>query len=90
MNLKGLFLPHLLRFLIYFYSSEDFDIAGGQLQVKFDRIAPNANVSHTVVVQPKKYGYFNFTAAEISYQPSEDSAEVKIILPNLQSALIFF
>lgn len=60
------------------FSTEDFDIAGGQLQVKFDRIAPNANVSHTVVVKPKKYGYFNFTAAEVSYQPSEDSAEIQI------------
>lgn len=59
-----------------YFSTEDFEIAGGQLQVKFDRIAPNANVSHTVVVKPKKFGYFNFTAAEVSYQPSEDTAEV--------------
>merc|ERR1712212_362805 len=60
------------------FSTEDFDVVGGQLQVKFDRIAPNANVSHVVVVQPKKYGYFNFTAGEISYQPSEDTAEIQI------------
>jgi len=60
------------------FSPEDFDLAGGQLQVKFDRIAPAANVSHTIVVQPKKYGYFNFTAAEVSYQPSDESSEIQI------------
>jgi len=60
------------------FSTEDFDIVGGQLQVKFDRIAPGANVSHAVVVQPKKFGYFNITSAEVTYQPSEDSDEIQI------------
>ncbi|CAL4140793.1 unnamed protein product [Meganyctiphanes norvegica] len=60
------------------FSPEDFDLAGGQLQVKFDRIAPGTNVSHTIVVLPKKYGYFNFTSAEVSYQPSDESSEIQI------------
>jgi translocon-associated protein subunit beta len=60
------------------FNSESFEIAAGQLQVKFDRIAPSANVSHVVVVRPKQFGYYNFTAAEVSYLPSEDSKDVQI------------
>lgn len=60
------------------FSSDSFEIAAGQLQVKFDRIPPNANVSHTIVVRPKQFGYYNFTAAEVSYLPSEDSEEVQV------------
>lgn len=60
------------------YSSESFEITAGQLQVKFDRIPPSANVSHTVVVRPRQFGYYNFTAAEVSYLPSEDSKDVQI------------
>ncbi|KAL7646544.1 UNVERIFIED_CONTAM: hypothetical protein RMT77_001795 [Armadillidium vulgare] len=59
------------------FSTHDFDIVGGQLQVKFDRIAPSANVSHAVVIRPKKFGYYNFTAAELTYQSSEDSTEIQ-------------
>ncbi|KAA0184198.1 hypothetical protein HAZT_HAZT001254 [Hyalella azteca] len=60
------------------FNSDSFEIAAGQLQVKFERIAPSANVSHTVVVRPKQFGYYNFTAAEVSYLPSEDSKDVQI------------
>jgi len=60
------------------FSAEHFDIVAGQAQVKFDRIAPSANVSHTIVVRPKQYGYFNFTAAVVSYLPSEESKDVQI------------
>merc|ERR1712212_281162 len=60
------------------FNSEHFDIVAGQPQVKFDRIAPSANVSHTIVVRPKQYGYFNFTAAVVSYLPSEESKDVQI------------
>lgn len=60
------------------FGPESFDIVAGRVQVKFDRIPPGANVSHSVVVRANQYGYFNFTAAEVSYIPSEDSQNVQI------------
>merc|ERR1712098_669360 len=49
------------------FRAEDFDIVSGQLKYKLDRVAPGGNSSQTVVVRAKKFGYFNFTAAEVSY-----------------------
>jgi len=44
--------------------------------VKIDRLPPGANNSHTLVLRPKKFGYFNFTSAEVSYQPSDDLEQI--------------
>lgn len=60
------------------FNPDAFDVVGGQLRVSLDRIPPGANVSHVVVVRPRKYGYFNFTSAQVSYLPSEDAAEVRV------------
>ncbi|KAI1901495.1 hypothetical protein AGOR_G00035020 [Albula goreensis] len=53
------------------FPPEDFGIVSGMLNVKWDRIAPASNVSHTVVLRPLKAGYFNFTSATVSYVAQE-------------------
>lgn len=62
------------------FPHEAFDLVSGKLEVQIDRIAPSTNITHVVVVRPRAHGYFNFTAADISYRPIESS-------PNLQYAL---
>ncbi|XP_060934124.1 translocon-associated protein subunit beta-like [Limanda limanda] len=53
------------------FPPEDFGIVSGMLNVKWDRIAPASNVSHTVVLRPLKAGYFNFTSASVRYLAQE-------------------
>jgi translocon-associated protein subunit beta len=63
------------------FRQEDFDVVAGQTKYRLDRVAPGANASHTVVVRPKKFGYFNFTAAEVTYNAGESG----VILTGLSS-----
>uniref|UniRef100_A0A2I3HJE3 Translocon-associated protein subunit beta n=1 Tax=Nomascus leucogenys TaxID=61853 RepID=A0A2I3HJE3_NOMLE len=58
------------------FPPEDFGIVSGMLNVKWDRIAPASNVSHTMVLRPLKAGYFNFTSAAITYLAQEDGPVV--------------
>ena len=51
---------------------------GGQAVVKFNRIPPKSNNSHVLVVRPKKFGYFNFTSAEVRYKSGEDGGVTKM------------
>ena len=52
--------------------------SGGQTVVKFNRIPPKSNNSHVLVVRPKKFGYFNFTSAEVRYKSGEEGGVTKI------------
>lgn len=58
------------------FPPSDFDIVSGSLDATFDKILPGANVTHSLVVKPNKYGLFNFTSAEVTYRFSEDIVEV--------------
>jgi len=55
------------------FPAEAFDLISGKLEASLDRIAPQTNVSHVLVVRPRSHGYFNFTAAEVSYRPVESN-----------------
>jgi len=54
----------------------DFKVVGGHTDVNFGRIPPAANVTHTLVVRPIKFGYYNFTAAQVTYKSGDESPEL--------------
>jgi len=55
----------------------DFAVVGGQAEVSLGRIPPQGNVTHTLVVRPLKFGYYNFTAAQVTYTSGDDSKEIQ-------------
>eukprot|EP01137_Pigoraptor_chileana_P021595 Opistho-2@85527 len=59
------------------FPTEFFTPIAGLQTAHWERIAPNTNVTHSVIVRPIAAGYYNFTAARVSYRPNEDSEFVQ-------------
>lgn len=57
------------------FPDSDFEVIHGNLEVNWERIGPGNNVSHVVILRPKKSGYFNFTSADLHYLASETATE---------------
>jgi len=53
----------------------DFEIIG-ETEVNLGRISPEGNTTHTIIVKPLKFGYFNFTSAIVTYSSGENTQEV--------------
>lgn len=60
------------------FPTQAFEIVKGLLQVRWEKIPPGGNVTHSVVVRPRTYGTFNHTAAQITYYPKEGTKEARV------------
>lgn len=60
------------------FPTQSFEIVKGLLNVRWEKIAPGENITHSVVVRPRNYGTFNYTSALVTYYPSEDAKEVRV------------
>lgn len=60
------------------FPTQSFEIIRGSLYVRWERIAPGENVTHSVVVRPRSYGIYNYTSAIVTYYPNKNAKEVRI------------
>lgn len=60
------------------FHPDHFSHVSGELNARIDRVPPFTNVTHTVIVKPRKHGYFNFTSAEVLYRRTEDAPRLQV------------
>lgn len=60
------------------FPPSDFQVVSGMPEVKWDKIASGANVTHALVLMPLKPGYFNFSSADVTYKASVTAEEVQV------------
>jgi len=57
---------------------DKFEYATGFSKMKWSRIPPASNVSHSLTVRPKMFGAFNITSAVVSYLPSDKTSRTQV------------
>lgn len=60
------------------FHTQSFEIIKGILHVRWEKILPGGNVTHSVVIRPRKYGTFNYTSARVSYYSLENIQEARL------------
>ena len=60
------------------FPSDGFEVVRGQLSVKWTRLAPGTNATHSVILRPLQPGIFNFTSAEVTYKSAEENARQQV------------
>lgn len=60
------------------FHPDHFTHVSGELNARIDNVPPYTNVSHTVVVRPRKFGYFNFTSAEVLYRRFQEAPRLQV------------
>ncbi|CAJ0583406.1 unnamed protein product, partial [Mesorhabditis spiculigera] len=63
---------------VHSFPTTAFDLAKGQLTARWEKLAPGANVTHLVVLQPRGPGVFNYTAAQVTYTTEEKASDYVI------------
>ncbi|CAG0901545.1 unnamed protein product [Darwinula stevensoni] len=69
------------------FPPDDFEHVVGEHSVRFTAwmwpstlkaAFSGGNVTYNVVVRPRSYGYYNFTAAQVTYLPTEESTQIQV------------
>uniref|UniRef100_A0A8R1DEV7 Translocon-associated protein subunit beta n=1 Tax=Caenorhabditis japonica TaxID=281687 RepID=A0A8R1DEV7_CAEJA len=60
------------------FPTNSFDIVKGLLHVHFEQIPAGANVTHSVVIRPRAYGFFNYTSAQVTYYTDNENLHVSV------------
>ncbi|KAL3092373.1 hypothetical protein niasHS_007582 [Heterodera schachtii] len=60
------------------FPTHSFDIVRGMLHIRWEKISPGENVTHSVVVRPRSYGIFNYTSAMVTYYVTEDAKQATV------------
>ncbi|MQJ84088.1 hypothetical protein EI014_25340, partial [Escherichia coli] len=60
------------------FPTNSFDIVKGLLFVHFEQIPAGSNVTHSVVIRPRAFGFFNYTAAQVTYYTDNENHHVTL------------
>ncbi|CAI2355569.1 unnamed protein product [Caenorhabditis sp. 36 PRJEB53466] len=58
------------------FPTNSFEIVKGLLHVHFENVPARTNVTHSVVIRPRSFGYFNYTSAQVTYYTDNENLHV--------------